>query len=301
VRKSAAVVWATVLLVAACGGDGDSAPPTREGAVSVVAAGDIARCGSEEDEATAALVEKEPDATVLALGDNAYPEGLNDDYEQCFGPGWGRFKERIRPTPGNHEYAYFHKDAAAYFDYFGDAAGPYGTGYYSFDLGSWHLVALNSNCDAEALHGCGPDSPQVEWLRDDLREHAAMCTLAYWHHPRFSAGPMHFSDDSVQTFWDVLAEADADVVLSGHEHNYQRFAPQTPSGEPDPDRGIREFVVGTGGGQLYPIGDELPTTEVQQSDAHGVLFLTLYEGGYDWRFEPVAGQEFTDRGSGRCH
>ena len=297
----AGVVAALVVVLAGCGGSDPASPPERAGAVEVVAAGDIALCGAEHDQATAEVVAGEPDATVLALGDIAYPKGLEEDFESCYAPAWGRFKDRTRPVPGNHEYEYFHKDASAYFDYFGQAAGPYGLGYYSFDLGSWHLVALNSNCGAEALGGCHTHSEQLRWLREDLRRAQERCTLAYWHHPRFSAGGKHGSHAFVAPFWDALYDAGADVVLSGHEHNYQRLAPMYPSGESDPDRGIREFVVGTGGAEPYELGQELPTTEAQQSGTYGVLRLVLFDGGYDWEFKPAGDTDFEDRGSGRCH
>jgi acid phosphatase type 7 len=302
VRARAAVALAAGLLLAGCGGDDERAElPTRPGGVSVVAVGDIAVCGVENDEATAELVAAEPEATLLALGDIAYSEGLKEEFDACYAPSWAQFKDRTRPVPGNHEYLYFNKDASGYFDYFGDAAGQWGIGYYSFDLGPWHLIALNSNCEAAMLGGCGEGSAQLHWLEEDLRKNDKACALAYWHHPRFSAGTLHGSDTSVAPFWQALYEAGGDVVLSGHEHNYQRFAPQTPSGEADAARGIRQFVVGTGGGELVPLGEELPTTEVQDAGTFGVLHLTLFDGGYDWKFEPAGDGEFTDRGSGRCH
>jgi hypothetical protein len=298
-RRVAAALGATLLLVAACGGE-DGPEPTREGAVQVVTAGDIGLCGSEHDEATAELVAAQPSATVLVLGDIAYADGKKEEFESCYAPSWGSFKDRTRPVPGNHEYN-FHKDAAAYFDYFGDAAGSHGAGYYSFELGAWHVAALNSNCEAETLGGCGLDSPQGDWLRADLAANQKRCTLAFWHHPRFSAGGRHGSHSFVGPFWEALYDAGADLVLSGHDHNYQRFAPQDPSGAADPRRGIRQFVVGTGGAELYSVGPELPTTEVQGAEAYGVLHLALFDGGYDWEFKPAEGATFTDRGSGRCH
>ena len=301
-RARAALALAAGLLLAGCGGDDERAKlPTRPGGVSVVAVGDIAVCGAENDEATAELVTAEPEATLLALGDIAYSMGLKAEFESCYAPSWGKFKDRTRPVPGNHEYLYFNRDASAYFDYFGAAAGRWGIGYYSFDLGSWHLIALNSNCEAAMLGGCGEGSAQLRWLREDLRRNHKACTLAYWHNPRFSAGILHGSDTSVAPFWQALYEAGGDIVLSGHEHNYQRFEPQSPSGDADGERGIRQFVVGTGGGELVRLGEELPTTEVQDAETFGVLHLTLFEGGYDWKFEPAADGEFTDRGSGRCH
>lgn len=297
-----------VLVLSSCGGDGADAPPgpTPTSGSSpprtLVAVGDIGRCDLDGDEQTAALVAAiGDDATLAPLGDIAYFSGLTEEFARCYDPSWGPFKERTRPVPGNHEYGYFKNDAAAYFQYFDGRAGPEGLGYYSYDLGSWHVVALNSNCDADALGGCGPESPQVRWLREDLARSDAACTLAYWHHPRFSSGSHHGSDDDAAAFWDALYDAGADVVLSGHEHNYQRFAPQTPRGERDPVRGIRAFVVGTGGADLYPLGEPLPATEAQDATTLGILVLDLRDGGYDWRFEPVENGGFRDSGSATCH
>jgi hypothetical protein len=299
--KALAALGAALALLVGCAGDENGSAEPRRDAVTVLAVGDIARCDNENDDATARLVAAEPSATVLVLGDLAYDQGLNEEFDSCYDPPWGQFKDRTRPTPGNHEYEYFQKDAAAYFDYFGESAGQWGLGYYSFDIGRWHVVALNSNCDAERLGGCWPGSPQERWLREDLAANTRPCTLAFWHHPRFSAGATHGSDPATDPFWRLLYDAGADLVLNGHDHNYQRFAPQTPDGGPDADRGIREFVVGTGGASLREVGEALPTTEEQSAESFGVLRLTLYDGGYDWEFVPVEGEEFTDRGSGRCH
>ena len=266
----------------------------------LVAAGDIAYCNRDEDERSARLLERRPRATIALLGDIAYPDGREVLFERCYDASWGRYKERTRPAPGNHEYLYFHKDANAYFLHFGARAGEWGEGYYSYDVGSWHVIVLNSNCGAEVLRGCGGDSPQGRWLRNDLARNRARCTLAYWHHPRFSAGGQHGSQAFVQTFWDALYEAGADVVLGAHDHNYQRFAPQTPAGQADPARGIRQFVVGTGGAPLHPLGKTIANLE-RQAAVHGVLELRLRPNGYDWEFVPVPGARFRDSGSGRCH
>jgi acid phosphatase type 7 len=264
----------------------------------VVAAGDIADCRTEADEATARLVSS-IDVTVLPLGDEAYPAGTAEDFDECYKPTWGRFEGHTRPVPGNHEY--YTEGAAGYFDYFGKAAGDPDEGYYSFNLGEWHLVALNSNC--EEVGGCGASSAQVRWLKADLAANDdKRCTLAYMHHPRFSSGEKHGSTHYIKPLWEVLYEAGADVVLSGHEHNYERFAPQNPGGRADPERGIRQFVVGTGGGKgLYPILDPIANSEVHNDETYGVLRLTLRPEGYEWRFVPVEGARFTDSGSARCH
>lgn len=266
------------------------------GSVTIVAAGDIAECPGEDDRATAELVDG-IDGTVLALGDEAYNRGSTSNYEKCYAPTWGRFKDRTRPVPGNHEY--LTEGAGGYFGYYGDAAGDPGKGYYSYDLGRWHLVALNSNCGK--IGGCDADSPQVRWLKEDLAANAERCTLAYWHYPRFSSGEEHGSMPQVGPLWEALYDADADVVLSAHEHNYERFAPQDPGGRAD-ERGIREFVVGTGGGEEnYPIGVPIANSEVRNDTTDGVLKLTLRDGGYDWRFVPVAGGTFADSGAAECH
>jgi acid phosphatase type 7 len=296
----AAAIAATLALALAGCGNGSREQAKRAAEVEVVAAGDIARCESANDEATAELVAAQPKATVLALGDNVYHSGLEQEFERCYAPSWGPFKDRTRPVPGNHEYEH-HGDAGPYFKFFAEAAGPEGRGYYSFDLGSWHLVALNSNCEALGLGGCGGGSRQVRWLRGDLRRTEKACILAFWHHPRFSSGSRHGSIPVVAPFWDVLYEHGAEIVLNGHEHNYQRFAPQTPSGSQDARRGIREFVVGTGGADPYPTGPGLATTEVQQAGVYGILRLTLFDGRYEWQFEPAGDGTFTDHGSGDCH
>jgi acid phosphatase type 7 len=235
----------------------------------------------------------------LALGDVAYPRGSAANFEECYGPSWGRFKERTRPVPGNHEY--FTEGATGYFEYFGEAAGDPEEGYYSYELGSWHVVALNSNCEEVR---CGPGSPQTRWLEEDLATNdEARCTLAYMHHPRFSSGEKHGSSDGgVENLWEALYEADADVVFSGHEHNYERFSPQDPQGRVDPGRGIRQFVVGTGGGGGEgPISEPIVNSEVRIDGIDGVLKLTLRPTSYEWEFVPVEGESFTDSGSARCH
>lgn len=288
---------AAAILIAGCGRK-ETPPPEVSGPPVVVAAGDIADCRREGDEATAELIEG-IDGTVLALGDEAYPDGTAEEFEDCYDPSWGQFKGRTRPVPGNHEY--FTEGAAGYFGYFGEAAGDPGEGYYSYDLGSWHLIALNSNCEYVR---CGPGSPQTRWLEEDLAANdEAQCTLAYMHHPRFSSGEKRGSTDGgVERLWEALYEADTDVVLAAHEHNYERFSPQNPQGGTDPERGIRQFVVGTGGAaENYPIGDRLGNSTVYNDQTDGVLKLVLEEESYEWRFMPVEGETFTDSGSAGCH
>jgi uncharacterized repeat protein (TIGR01451 family) len=205
-------------------------------------------------------------------------------------------KPLIHPAVGNHEY--LTAGAAGYFQYFGAAAGDPTQGYYSFDIGSWHLIALNSNCSK--VGGCGPGSPQETWLRRDLEAHPADCTLAYWHHPRFSSGE-HGSFVSTQPLWQALYDAGTELVLSGHDHDYERFAPQTAAGVADAGRGIRQFVVGTGGRNRYALGPAIANSEARDATTFGVLELTLHPAGYDWRFVPEAGGGFADAGSASCH
>ena len=232
---------------------------------------------------------------VLALGDIQYEEGSYADFLGSYHPTWGRRKAVTAPVPGNHEYG--SAGAEGYFRYFGAAAGDPEKGYYSFDVGSWHLVALNSNC-AE-VGGCEPGSPQEIWLRDDLAANPARCTLAYWHHPRYSSG-WHGSDAASRALWRALYEAGADVVLTGHDHGYERFAPQDADGGLDEARGIREFVVGTGGRSLRRFPRVAPNSEVRDHSSLGVLELTLGRRAYAWRFRPAVGA-FVDSGSYPCH
>lgn len=255
-----------------------------------VGAGDIALCGSDGAEATARLLDGIV-GTVFTLGDNAYDAGTADQFRDCYDPTWGRHKARTRPAPGNHDYAT--PGAAAYFDYFGEQAGPDRRGYYSFDLGAWHIVSLNSEIAA------GADSAQAQWLRDDLAAHPAACTLAYWHKPLFSSGSVHGNDPHMRAIWEILASSGADVVLGGHDHLYERFAPQSADGVADP-RGMREFVAGAGGSNLYGIGQVQPNSEVRGTGAFGVLKLTLHTTSYDWEFVPAEPGAFSDAGSAAC-
>jgi len=231
---------------------------------------------------------------VLMLGDAQYPDGTLAEFQESFDPTWGRFKSVMYPSVGNHEY--HTPGAAGYFDYFGPAAGPRDKGYYSFDIGAWHLIALNSNCPE--IGGCEEGSAQEQWLRADLAGSSASCTLAYWHHPLFSSGA-HGSNPRMAAIWQTLYDHGVDVVLSGHDHNYQRFAPQTADGVADA-QGPREFVVGTGGRSLYPTGPPIANQEAQGQDTFGVLKLTLHTTSYEWQFVPETGGTFGDMGSATC-
>ena len=263
-----------------------------------VGAGDIADCtttsaAASGAEQTAKLLDSlnSIDDTVFTLGDNVYDAGTTTQFNTCYAPTWGRHKARTRPAPGNHEY--LTSGASGYFGYYGASAGPPNLGYYSYDVGAWHIVSLNSETDASAT------SAQVQWLRDDLALHRAACTLAYWHKPLYSSGT-HGDLANMQQVWKLLYENGADLVLNGHDHDYERFAPQDPYGRADPN-GIREFVVGTGGADRRGISVAQPNSERFDSSTFGVLKLTLHPASYDWQFIPVKGHSFTDSGSGVCH
>jgi acid phosphatase type 7 len=278
---------------------GNGSRPTHWPVGVLVGAGDIADCANLRGaEATAKLLDRIP-GTVFTVGDVVYPRGSDSDFANCYEKTWGRHKARTRPAIGNHEYGT--KDATGYFRYFGAAAGEPGKGYYSYDLGAWHIVVINSNC--ARVGGCEAGSPQEQWLRSDLAAHRSSCTLAYWHHPLFSSGffPGHAMRPEMRAIWQALYEVGAEIVVNGHEHNYERFGPQDPNGEPDDRRGIREFVVGTGGKNNTPLGAPIANSEVQNDRTFGVLELTLRPDGYDWRFIPITGKMFTDSGSSTCH
>lgn len=269
--------------------------PSACAAPVLVGAGDIAECASQNDELTAGLIDRIPGA-VFTLGDNAYETGAPTEFALCYDASWGRHKHRTRPSAGNHDYET--PGAAGYYGYFGEAAGDPLKGYYSYDLGRWHVVVINSNC--YEVEECDR-AAQERWLHEDLVAHPAPCTLAYWHHTRFTSGEWHGPAYELQPVWAILYDAGVDVVLSAHEHNYERFARQDPEGRADPRRGIRQFVVGTGGRGLYPLGPPAPNSEVRNDETLGVLELTLHSSSYDWRFVPAGAATFTDSGSDRCH
>ncbi|CAN5893110.1 hypothetical protein BH24DEI2_BH24DEI2_01380 [soil metagenome] len=277
--------------------------------VKIAAAGDIA-CSPDSDDhfdggagtadncremATSDLILNNNVAAVLALGDLQYSTGRLAAFEESYDKSWGRFKAVTHPAIGNHDYKQSH--GAGYYTYFGAAAGNRDKGYYSYDLGDWHLIALNSNCDE--VGGCDKHSPQVKWLTKDLKTHPNACTLAYWHHPRFSSG-QHGSNSAYQAFWDALYGANADLVLVGHDHDFERFAPQTPEGDADATHGIQEFVVGTGGESHYETKEVRPNSQKIIPDTFGALFLTLHADSYDWQFEDTAGHTL-DEGQAVCH
>ena len=296
-------VWWTAagISLLGCGGtDGTPLePPVTFGPQVILAAGNIATCGSTNDEATAALLDN-LEGTVFTLGDNAFPNGSTEAYGVCYQPSWGRHKQRTYAVLGNHEYA--SGTAAASFDYFGDRAGPPGVGYYSVDLGNWHVIVLNIHDYSIGEQLPFEGSAQDRWLEADLAASSKTCTLAMWHAPRFfSSNTLNYTSNAyVTAVWNRLYEAGVDVVLNGHQHQYERFPPLTPTGARDDSRGIRQFNAGTGGESA-----EMPIAIAQQSevlsDAFGLLKLTLDAGQYSWEFVSALPGQFSDSGSGICH
>jgi calcineurin-like phosphoesterase family protein len=269
--------------------------PSPSGDPVLVGAGDIASCDLDDDEATAKLLDGIA-GTVFTAGDNAYDSGTAGEFEDCYGPTWGRHKERTRPAPGNHDYGT--PGAAGYKGYFGAAAtNEDGRTWYSYELGTWHIIVLDSDC--EAVGGCEATSEQGRWLAADLAASTASCTLAIWHHPRFSSGE-HGNDERVGPFWRALYDARADVIINGHDHDYERFAPQDPDGVLDRVRGIREFVVGTGGAALRGFATSAANAQLRVTLVHGVIKLTLRNGLYEWDWLPTTGT-LTDSGREKCH
>ncbi len=264
----------------------------------MVGAGDIARCDEIDDDLTADLLDN-IEGTVFTTGDNAYPDGSDADFNDCYEPTWGRHKARTKPSAGNHDYTTSTGDG--YYNYFGAAAGNPGEGWYSYDVGDWHIVVLNTNWRCNFIP-CDAGSPQALWLQADLAANPSTCTLAYWHYPRFatpnSSGNDGGPDPDYLDLWQILYDAGADVVLNGHRHIYERFALQDPNGNPDPN-GILQIIVGTGGGG-GSFGTPIADNSVVRGDVPGVLKLTLHPTSYDWEFIPVAGETFTDSGSGTC-
>jgi hypothetical protein len=284
-------------------GPTDTPSPTPPPDPVLLAAGDIAQCSEEGDEATAAILARYPDATVQTLGDNAYNSGTPRQFG-CFDDSWGVAKGRMHPALGGHDY--MTEGAAGYFDYFREALAPFaptGTdpaqGWYAYDLGQWRVIVLNSIC--QHIGGCEAGSPQVTWLDAEIEAHPARCSLAVIHNPRFSSGRKG-NEDEVEPLWDALQAGGVELVLSGDNHAYERLAPMTPTGKKSPT-GIRQFVVGTGGARnyLFTEGEIHPNTEIGDDQTHGVLKLTLQADGYSWEFLPVAGRTFTDIGSDACH
>ncbi len=300
-RLRLAVAAATVLLALPVSTQAASRPSTVEGTVTLVGAGDIAVCGSNtSDTRTAQLVvdilAADPTAIAFTLGDNVYPDGSSNWFSSCYEPTWGAFKSRTRPVPGNHDY-YNNPHGEGYFEYFGANAGPAGRGWYRYDAGAWRVYALTSECK----RGSRCYYRQYRWLRADLVADPHQCVLAMWHRPRFSTGG-HGSLRRMAPVFKLLYDHGAEIVLSGHDHDYERFVPTDPKGNIAPSSGIRQWVVGTGGTTLRPLAKPaLPATASRNATAHGVLRLDLRPGGYDWQFLTTSGNPFTDTGSATCH
>jgi acid phosphatase type 7 len=278
----------------------------QEQTVTIMAAGDISPdpgAAKDDDIATSNLILDADPTTVLTLGDNQYPQGQLADYQNRAGyqGSWGRFKAKTRPSPGNHDYADPAGGAAGYFDYFGALAGDPDKGYYSFDLGTWHIIALNSNCGAAGAPSCDRDSSQVRWLQADLQANAKPCTLAYWHHARFTDQAGHGDAPQTQYFWNALYAAHADLVLNGHNHVYQRFGPLHPLGQlADYGAGVREIVVGTGGNSLYTFSTPPRASSRYRDDNHyGVVRLTLAPTSWSTEFHRTDGQ-IADQAAAGC-
>lgn len=258
----------------------------------LVGASDIAACGSEGDDLTANLLDNIP-GIVFTAGDTVQGDGTAQYWEECYLPTWGRHKDRTRPALGNHEYQGV-PSPDAYFDFFGEErAGERGKGYYYYYVGSWLIIVMNSMIDA------GRGTAQDQWMREVLAANPTQCTLAIWHHPVFSSGA-YGSSNRMRNVWRVMYAAGVDVIINGDAHHYERFAPMDPNGQLDPEHGIRQFIVGTGGGALTPLGRAYRATEARQNEAWGVLKLTLGGGGYSWEFIPVEGRTWTDSGSAPC-
>lgn len=278
-----------------------SAVENNDQSVTIYAAGDIAQCGklkaadtpaAQTAELIATRLANDKTAAVLTLGDHTYPVGLLSEFYNCYDKTWGKFKDRTHPAPGNHEY--YTPEAIGYYSYFSEPNDPSRRSYYSVEIGKWHIVSINSNLRDDAF------AAQLEWLKKDLARHPAKCTLAYWHHPVFSSGG-HGNNNFMRPVWQALEDANADVVLAGHDHDYERFAPQDVEGRRDNAHGIREFIVGTGGARLTPLLFGKINSEVSNNNTFGVLKMVLKENSYEWEFLPVAGSNFTDHGKGECH
>ena len=304
-RRTVVLTCATLapwLLLTAASAGAAPARVHRPRAVTLLAAGDIEGCGRDgrpagQSKATARLLGANR-GTIAALGDLVQGEGSTwRDYRDCYGPAWGKFRDRTRPALGNHDYR--PGGARAFFGYFRGRAGPPERGYYSYQLGTWHIVVLNSNCGR--IGGCGVGSAQERWLRADLAAHRTRCTLAYWHHPLFTSAAPGAGEAGVRALWTDLYRRHADVILNGHRHEYERFAPQTPWGRRSRAHGIREFVVGTGGARLQRFKRIKPNSQVRNNTTYGILRLRLGRGWYRWKFLPVRGHTFTDSGHTRCH
>ncbi len=265
---------------------------------TLLAVGDIATCGNLGAFITAGIIQKElkkiPNSKLAILGDIAYERGTDAEFK-CYDAAYGQFKDITYPSPGNHEY--YTPNATGYYKYFGTRAGDPKRGYYTYKLGNWRIYALNSNCNY--IGGCDANSPQVKWLKQTLLQNPSQCSLAYWHHPRFSSG-RHGNTSFMQDIWATVAKAGVEVVLAGHDHTYERFAPLDSSGNPNP-KGTQAFVIGTGGRSLYAFINPHPHSQVKQNSSLGVSKFGLEPNGYSWEFLAADGSDFKDSGNGKCY
>ena len=293
IRARYCTLWlVSLLMTLSCAGGGEqwvSGPTSTPITTVLLAAGDIGVCGSTHAVETGQMLDS-LEGTIVAVGDLAYRHGTAQEFATCYDPVWGRHKPRTRPSPGNHEYET--SGAQPYFDYFGGQAGPAGQGYYSFRSGDWLVLSLNSNVPV------GGDTAQAQWIRTELTANTSLCTLAYFHHPLYSSGP-NGDNAPVAGLWQLLYERGVDVVLGAHEHFYERFAPMSPDGQRNDTRGIRQFIVGTGGAGLYSVMRQHPQSELRIV-SHGILKLTLGAIGYSWEFLQPGGVR-SDVGSDVCH
>jgi acid phosphatase type 7 len=287
-RANKLIRWINVFLLTAILLVARDTRPLHASAATVVlvGAGDISKCSNNNDEATAKLLDS-ISGTVFTAGDNAYENGTTTEFNNCYHPTWGRHKSRTKPTPGNHEYQT--AGAAGYFRYFNNLSA-----YYAYNLGDWRIYALNSEI------GVSSTSAQVNWLKNDLAANPKRCVLAIWHKPRWSSGAIHGNTASMQTIWKILYDARAELVISSHSHNYERFKEMNASGAAA-SPGLREIVIGTGGANLHGFGSSLSTSQLRNSSTYGVLRLTLTSTNYSWKFVPVAGKTFTDSSITNCH
>ena len=292
-RKSGADAPQVVITTSTSPSPPPTPPPSSDPSSDpvLVGAGDIASSGLG-DSATAALLDN-ISGTVFTAGDNAYPDGTLPQFNTYYKPTWGRHNARTRPSPGNHDY--HTSGASGYFSYFSTSAGPAGRGYYSYDLGNWHVVSL----DSEISMAVG--SAQEQWLRNDLAASTKPCTIAYGHQPRFTSGANHAPNPATGPLVQALYDKNAEVFVAGHNHQYERFAPMNPSGQLDNARGIRHFVAGMGGASHYRFDTIQPNSQARNSDTYGVLKLILHANSYDWQFVPEAGKTYSDSGTTNCH
>jgi hypothetical protein len=296
---SVALLAALALVAPASVAAATTAGTTGGDTVTLVGAGDIAVCDTDFDAQTAALVQavldNDPTAIAFTAGDNVYPNGSTQYFTDCYEPTWGAFKARTRPALGNHEY-YKNPGAAGYFEYFGSLAGPDGRGWYKFSPGSWRVYVLTSECKADSR--CYRQ--QLKWLKADLSDNPHECVMAIWHRPLFSTGE-HGNAGRMRELFDVLYDAGAELVVNGHDHGYQRWAPMDALGAADATTGIREIVAAIGGAPLYDFPTDNALVAYRNNTDHGVLKLTLAPGSYSWEFEATPDGTVLDSGSDSCH